>query len=207
MPPKPKFTKEEIITAALELVSKRGMDALTARDLAAQLGSSPRPIFTVFKSMEEVQQAMRPAAMKRFEHFAEKAIHYTPAFKQFGMQMILFAMQEPKLYQLLFMSEHEGARSFDDIFIELGDTAVVCVTMIRQDYGLTEAEAKILFRQVWIYTFGIGTLCATRMCHFSEEDINEMLGQAFISMLIYIKSGRLNQPTVQPTLNSPAAPR
>ena len=31
MPPKPKFTKEEIVAAALELVSQRGMEALTAR--------------------------------------------------------------------------------------------------------------------------------------------------------------------------------
>lgn len=206
MPPKPKFTKEQIIAAALELVSERGMDALTSRDLAARLGSSPRPIFTVFKSMEEVQHEVRIAAMKRFEYFAEKAMGYTPAFKQFGMQMILFAMQEPKLYQLLFMSEHGEARNFDDVFIELGNTAVVCIDVLRKDYGLTEAEAKVLFRQVWIYTFGIGALCAARMCHFPEEDIIEMLGQAFVSMLIFIKSGKLNQPTVQPTPNPPADP-
>ena len=51
MPPKPKFTREEIVAAALDLVSERGMGALTSRDLAARLGSSPRPIFTVFKNM------------------------------------------------------------------------------------------------------------------------------------------------------------
>ena len=48
MPPKPKFTKEEIVAAALELVSANGIEALTARELSAYLGSSARPIFTVF---------------------------------------------------------------------------------------------------------------------------------------------------------------
>lgn len=198
MPPKPKFTKEEIVAAALDLVSERGLAALTARDLAARLGSSPRPIFTVFKSMEELQQEVRRAAMKRFERFAEKAIHYTPVFKQFGMQMILFAMEEPKLYQLLFMPENAAPRSFDDVFVDLGETAIVCIDVIQRDYGLTNDEAKALFQQVWIYTFGVGALCAAHACQFTEEEIIELLGREFVSMLIYIKSGKLNQPTVQP---------
>jgi len=91
MPPKPKFTKEEIVAAALELVSEKGLEALTARDLGKRLGSSARPIFTVFNSMEEVQEAVRAAALKRFESYAEKAMDYTPVVKQVGMQMILFA--------------------------------------------------------------------------------------------------------------------
>ena len=63
MPPKPKFTKEEIVTAALELVSEKGIEALTARELGVRLGSSARPIFTVFNSMEEVQEEVRAAAL------------------------------------------------------------------------------------------------------------------------------------------------
>ena len=35
MPPRPKFTREEIVAAALELVSEKGMSALTSRDLGA----------------------------------------------------------------------------------------------------------------------------------------------------------------------------
>lgn len=55
MPPKAKFSKTEITDAALNIVANSGIDALTARSLGEALGSSPRPIFTVFDSMEEVQ--------------------------------------------------------------------------------------------------------------------------------------------------------
>ena len=65
MPPKPKFTKEEIVFAAKEIVREKGLSALTAREVAEKLGSSPRPIFTVFKSMDEVMQAIRVEAMRR----------------------------------------------------------------------------------------------------------------------------------------------
>ena len=200
MPPKPKFTKEEIVAAALELVSEKGIEALTARELGARLGSSARPIFTVFNSMEEVQVEVRAAALKRFESYAEKAMHYTPVFKQVGMQMILFAMEEPKLYQLVYMSENAGATDFESIVERLGDVAQLCVDVIQRDYSLSEKDARVLFEHVWIYTFGIGTLCATGMCRFSQEEIIQMLGQDFMAMLFYAKSGRMNMPTPIPKM-------
>ena len=200
MPPKPKFTKEEIVTAALELVSEKGIEALTARELGVRLGSSARPIFTVFNSMDEVQEEVRAAALKRFESYAEKAMHYTPVFKQVGMQMILFAMEEPKLYQLVYMSENAGATDFEGITQQLGDVAQLCVDVIQRDYGLSAEDAKTLFEHVWIYTFGIGALCATGMCRFSQDEIIQMLGQDFMAMLFYAKSGRLNMPTPVPKM-------
>ena len=198
MPPKPKFTKEEIVAAALELVSEKGIEALTARELGVRLGSSARPIFTVFSSMEEVQEEVRAAALKRFESYAEKAMHYTPVFKQVGMQMILFAMEEPKLYQLVYMSENAGATDFEGIAQRLGDVAQLCVDVIQRDYGLSKKDARALFEHVWIYTFGIGALCATGMCRFSQEEIIQMLGQDFMAMLFYAKSGRMHMSTPIP---------
>ena len=202
MPPNPKFTKEEIIAAALELVSVEGMEALTARALGARLGSSARPIFTVFASMDEVQEAVRAAALKRFERYAEKALCYTPALKQVGMQMILFAMEEPKLYQLLYMSENTGATNFDGIYDRLGDVALLCVDVIQREYGLSREDAKMLFEHVWIYTFGIGALCATGMCRFSRDEIIQMLGVDFMAMLYHAKSGRMHIATPVPQKES-----
>ena len=48
MPPKAKFTREEIVEAAFSIVKADGFEALTSRALGTRLGSSARPIFTVF---------------------------------------------------------------------------------------------------------------------------------------------------------------
>ena len=56
MPPNFKFTKEEILKSALDIIREKGMSALTARSLAAKLGCSVKPIFGLFRNMEEVQQ-------------------------------------------------------------------------------------------------------------------------------------------------------
>lgn len=189
MPPKPKFTREEIVAAALELVSRAGVEGLTARELGAALGSSARPIFTVFQSMEEVEQEVRRAAMARFERYAEDSMPGMPLFKQIGMRMVLFGTQEPKLYQLLFMQENQNAATFEDVVSVLGTTAQLCLESIEQEYDLNPAQAKLLFENVWIYTFGVGALCATRVCHFSQEELGQMLTTQFQAMIQYIRGG------------------
>ena len=52
VPPKCKFTREEIIQAALDIAKKEGIVSITARSLGAKLGSSSKPIFSVFENME-----------------------------------------------------------------------------------------------------------------------------------------------------------
>ena len=189
MPPRPKFTKEEIVQKALDVVSQKGVEGLTAKELGDALGSSARPIFTVFRSMKEVQDEVRAAAMRRFESYAAQKLSDMPLFKQVGMQMVLFGMREPKLYQLLFMQEDRDAVSFDDVFGALGPTAETCIRLIREEYGMSEAGARLLFENVWIYTFGVGALCATRVCRFSEEQLGQMLSTEFQAMMLYVKSG------------------
>lgn len=191
MPPKPKFKKEEIVAAAMQIVSKKGMDALTAQELRNVLHCSASPIFTVFNTMKEIQDEVRLSAMRRFEEFAGADLPDMPIFKQVGMKMVLFGVQEPKLYQLLFMQENNNAATFDDVFGKLGDTAEFCMDAIEKDYGLTPAQAKILFENVWIYTFGIGALCATQVCKFSEDELGQMLTTEFQAMMMLIKSGRM----------------
>ena len=55
MPPKAKFTKNEIVDAAMQIVREQGLEAVTSRELGKRLGSSACPIFTVFSNMEEVK--------------------------------------------------------------------------------------------------------------------------------------------------------
>ena len=187
MPPKPKYTREEITAAALEVVSQKGIAALTAKELGHALNTSTTPIFTVFDSMQDVQNEVKAAAMARFESYAHKTGADMPIFKQIGMKMILFAKEEPWLYQLVFMSANSDVRSFDDIYTRLGTVADECLDTIRRDYGLSDADARTLFEHTWIHTFGIGVLCATGMCHFSDEQVSQMLTQDFTAMMTLLK--------------------
>ena len=158
MPPKPKFTREEIVDAALALVSEEGIEHLTARELAKRLGASSQPIFTVFADMDEVRDAVYAAASQRMAMFASQSAGYTFAFKQTGMQIILFAMQEPKLFQLLLMSEADAPTSFEGMLETRGGRPDALIDLVSSEYDLTHDEAKVLFQHMWIYTYGIAAL-------------------------------------------------
>ena len=85
------------------------------------------------------------------------------------------------------MQENHTAVSFDDLFGKLGSNAQLCMDAIYRDYQLSPEEAGILFENVWIYTFGIGTLCATGVCSFSQEKLGEMLTTEFKAMMTLLK--------------------
>lgn len=188
MPPKPKYTKDQIVSAALGIVSQKGISALTAKELGHVLNTSVTPIFTVFNSMHEVHDEVKKAAMAHFESYAHKTDMDMPVFKQVGMQMILFAKEEPQLYQLIFMSQNSDVKSFEDIYAHLGNVADECLDTIQKGYCLSAKDSKTLFEHIWIHTFGIGTLCATGVCTFSEEQISKMLTQDFTAMMMLMKS-------------------
>ena len=108
MPPKSKFTREEILEKALQIVRTEGMDKLTSRELGMQLGSSARPVFTVFQNMEEVKREVIHLAKEIYLRYVESGLKEKKAFGGVGLAYITFAMEEPKLFQILFMSAPGG---------------------------------------------------------------------------------------------------
>ncbi|MDD7404247.1 MAG: TetR/AcrR family transcriptional regulator [Butyribacter sp.] len=198
MPPKPKFTREEVAATALAIIKGSGVSALTAREVGKRLGTTASPIFTIFTNMEDLKRAARALALKEFEEYVGDYREYTPAFKRVGMKMVSYAIYEPELYKLLFMQEYPSGQSFSDTMKELGEMVDICIALMQRDYNLNEPEAKVLFEQTWIYTFGIGSLCAMKVCDFTEEEISNRLGQVFMGQLTMIKSGQMNYITGVP---------
>lgn len=190
MPPKAKYTREEIVQIAFQMTREKGIEAVVARELGKKLGTSSSPIFTAFKNMEELQWEVRKLALQEFEAYVNDAVNYTPPFKWVGIRMIEFAMKEPKLFQLLYMHEHEKSQRYEDMVEELGDMVEVCLKFIEKDYAMTRPEAELLFKQVWIHTFAICALVANKVCFFTQEEISEMLSLEFQGTLMMIKSGR-----------------
>ncbi len=193
MPPKPKYTREEVIKVVLEMTREMGFESVTAREIGKRLGMSATPVFTLFKNMDEVKQEVRKLAMQEFEGYVSDAVNYTPAFKQFGMKMIEFATKEPKLFRILYMQENEECNTFDDMLNGLGETVDVCIEVLKKDYDLTEEEARVLFEQVWIHTFSLCVFAANKICQFSKEHISQLLTMEFQGELSIIKSGQYKE--------------
>lgn len=187
MPPKAKFTKDEIIEAAVGIVREEGFPALTARVLGARLGSSARPVFTVFQGMEEVQQAVIRRAKEIYGEYVEEGLSDDIPFRGVGTQYILFSIREPKLFQLLFMKEQKDMPELSGVLPLIDDNYGKILLSIEQSYGLKGSSAERLYRHMWIYSHGIAALCATGMCRFTGEEIKGMLAEASKGILKNMK--------------------
>lgn len=175
MPPKCRFTREEIIQVALDLTAEKGVGALTARGLAQRLGSSAKPIFGLFANMEEVQQEVVKAANLRYQEYLRQdmsAGRYPP-YKASGMAYIRFAREQKELFKLLFMRDrtHEEKVAGDELEALLG--------LIQKSMGLNRDDAYRFHLEMWIYVHGIATMIATAYLEWDMDFISAALTDAY----------------------------
>lgn len=176
MPPKFKFTREQVITAALNVTRKNGIVGLTARGLAAELGSSAKPIFGLFQNMEEVQNEVLAAANVLYQSYISQGMaegRYPP-YKASGIAYIQFAKEEKELFKLLFMRDRTGEK-----IEENREEIRPILNIIMKNLGISEDEACVFHLELWLYVHGIATMIATNYLDWDIEFISKVLTDAF----------------------------
>ena len=176
MPPKVKITKDAIVDAALELVRSEGAEALNARSLAAKMNASTQPIFSNFSSMDDVRAAVIDAAAHLNYEFWQEDISTGkyPTYKASGMAYVRFAKEEPNLFKLLYMrdrtaeAQEDGFGVFDEV-----------IDIIKKNAGISDADAKKLHLEMWVFVHGIGVMLATSHTKLDEELISSMISDVY----------------------------
>lgn len=183
MPPKCKFTREEILEAAMGILREEGFGAITARALGERLGSSSKPVFSVFRNMEEVQDEVKKKAREVYNQYVREGLSGPIAFKGVGEQYIRFAQREPELFRLLFMTKQNPEPGIFGVLPLIEENYEKILSSIRDHYPVGEEAAGRLYRHLWIYTHGIAALMVTNVCQFRPEETSRMLTQVFRGLL------------------------
>lgn len=179
MPRKFMFTREEVVSAALELVREGGISALTARALGQKLGSSSRPVFGLFRNMEEVRQEVIKAAEVMYRSFLETDMRSGkyPPYKASGMAYIRFAREEKELFKLLFMRD----RSAEDVG-ENPEEIRPLIEIIKKNLGISEEEAYMFHLEMWLYVHGISSMIATSYIDWEEEFVSRIITDSYFGL-------------------------
>ena len=180
MAPKNKFTREEMVAAALRVVRRKGEDALTAKALAEELGTSTQPVFTCFGTMDALRAEVFATAEKQFVEYIQRGLEEEIPFLGFGMYYISFAREEPILYRMLLLAPNAGT-------MELVDrVGAIVYPRLMEIYRITEPEARRYFRDMWLVAHSVAALAVTGVA-LDEEELRRTLTGFSVGILRSIK--------------------
>lgn len=98
--------RERLCSVAERLFAEQGPDAVTMRQLAAEMGVSPMTPYRYFQDKDAILAAVRAAAFTRFAETLEKAFaeggDAMGRFRSTGEAYVRFALAEPHAYKLMF---------------------------------------------------------------------------------------------------------
>ena len=180
MPPSVKFQKEEIVSAAMNVTRKGGINAVTAREVAKELQVSVGPIFTWFDSMEELKEEVRKKAKDCYRAYVLKGLSGPIPFLGVGQYYIRFAKEEPELYKLLFLTPPvKGAGGAVEALKFSQDLARDSLMSI---YNMDADTADKYFRDLWLVVFSFATMIVTDDCPYTDEEMSAILSEVSLSV-------------------------
>ncbi len=169
MPPTVKFQKEEIVDAAVKVVREKGADALSAREIASELGVSTRPIFTYFDTMDQLKAEVCSYAKRLYRGRIERGLCDPIPFLGVWRQYLRFAKEDRELFKLLFLSPRGGASG--GAVEALDYSKGLARESIMQTYNMDAHTADCFFRNIWLVAFSFATLEVTDNCPYTEEEM------------------------------------
>ena len=171
MPPKSRYTIENIVDAAFKVARREGMEKLTARTIAAELNASTMPIYSCGKTMAEIEGEVVKKAWEILREYQEKPRSHD-IYLDLGLGYVLFAKGERHLFRCVHSDK------YSEINTLLGEQNLQRSLEKLADYPLFagvpgDIKEKILI-QGWIYSHGFADLMlnslAERMQKLETEE-------------------------------------
>lgn len=188
MPKKAIFTKDHILNKAFEMLEKKGLEEITARNLAKVLKSSPAPIYGFFKSMDDLKKELIERSKGVFMEYVKNEKTDLPILN-IGMGIVVFAREESQLFRSIFLREN----SYKGLIREFKSLIDKEISLDTRFDKIPEDIKEKLFLDCWTYAHGLATLVSTGYFEDpSDEFIKERL-MAGAASVIYKKMEEVSE--------------
>lgn len=176
MPPKVKISKKDIINTAVELVKKSGAQSINARSIASVLNCSTQPVFSNFKTMDELKFEVVKQADKLCQQYIQNEVERGeyPPYKASGMAYIRFAKEQKELFKLLYMRDRTNETYNEDS--KLTDDME---SFVHSNTGLDGDSKKLFHLEMWAYVHGIAVMFATDYINLEWDLVSKMLTDCY----------------------------
>ena len=177
MPPTPIITKQDILNAGIQLIRENGIRSVNARSLAKSLSCSTKPLFRIYKNMEELKKDIKKELDIYYNDFMEKNMTNENRLLSQGISYIEFARSEKMIFSSLFMNMTMAGSSLQDIIhAEWSRTSIENAKALT---GLSTEKAEMLFINFWLYSHGIATQIVSNDIDIPLDLVKKLLKNAF----------------------------
>lgn len=152
--------RERLCEAAEKLFAEKGPDAVTMRQLAAELGVSPMTPYRYFEDKDDILAAVRANGFNRFADALEaaRASARSPRAKgaAVGEAYVTFAFEHPHTYKLMFDLNQPHEEKYPHL-VEAGRRAQATMTSWVEDLPAAdrlEGDPKHVGAMFWAATHG-----------------------------------------------------
>lgn len=153
--------RDRLCDVAESRFAEHGPDAVTIRQLAADLGVSPMTPYRYFADKDAILAAVRARAFDRHARTLESAYETTPGDPQvrataLGEAYVRFALDYPHAYKLMFDIKQPSAGAYPDL-IRAGERSRATMTRhVREmtDAGLIEGDPDLIGHLFWAALHG-----------------------------------------------------
>lgn len=177
MPPHPKQTREDVLATAVQLVRSGGLASVNARDLAAALGISTRPLFTLFSGMDELKQQLVDKLNRYYNAYMDEHMRGDNRLVAQATSHIAFAREEPRIFDELFMNRTMQGSTLAGI--AKADWNGETISAVRKICACSQEEADAIFLKVWLYAHGIATQIVANDIQIPEATVANLIQDAF----------------------------
>ena len=156
--------RERLCAAAERLFAEKGPDAVTMRQLAAELGVSPMTPYRYFQDKDDILAAVRANAFNRFAESLETARasgrDARTRGQSTGEAYVTFALEHPHSYKLMFDLNQPNIEKYPQL-IAAGQRARATMTDHVQDSikaGLFAGDPEKIGMMLWAAVHGVVVL-------------------------------------------------
>ena len=160
---------EKVIKTAVKMVNDHGWDSINARSLAKELGISTKPLYRMYKSMDEIKNDIYKEIYRQYDVYINSRIDSKKALLTLSIAYVEFAQKYKNLFICLFLSNNLKWKSLDNVLDEKWNQSTI-INLVNK-HGLSFDEAKSLFMNYWLYVNGLATLIATNDIEIDEKEL------------------------------------
>lgn len=169
MPAIKELSKDYIVKVAVKMVNDNGWNSVNARSLAKALNVSTKPLYRIYKSMDEIKFDIYKEISRQYDEFITSRIDNKKALITLCIAYVEFAQEYKNLFISLFLSNNLKWKSLENVLDEKWNQSTI-INLVNK-HGYTFEEAKNIFMNMWLYANGLATLIATNEIKIDEKEI------------------------------------